>query len=207
MDRKLKWWETALLLAVLCSMAGGFWLRAEQRQLAQQVVRLHIVANSDSPEDQHRKLAVRDRVLEMAGQLCPPDADREAMVQVLEENLQQLNRAGQEVLEQQQCRHPVTASLERCWFPTKQYDGFALPAGEYLALRVVIGEGRGENWWCVAFPPLCLPAAGQTLEQAVQAGSFTREQAALVSEAEGYVLKFRSMELLGEFLHRLGLEG
>ena len=85
----------------------------------------------------------------------------------------------------------MTASLEECWFPTKEYEGFALPAGEYTALRVVIGAGEGQNWWCVAFPPLCLGAASETVDQAAQAGLFTQAD-------EGYVLKFKSLELLGE---------
>ncbi len=68
----------------------------------------------------------------------------------------------------------MTARLERCWFPTKEYDGFALPAGEYTALRVAIGEGQGQNWWCVAFPPLCLEAASETVDEAAAAGYFSR---------------------------------
>ena len=93
----------------------------------------------------------------------------------------------------------MSASLEECWFPTKEYDGFALPAGNYTALRVIIGEGKGQNWWCVAFPPLCLGAASETVDQALEAGYFTPEQGALVTGGgEGYVLKFKAMELLGE---------
>ena len=73
---------------------------------------------------------------------------------------------------------------------------FALPAGEYTALRVVIGEGAGQNWWCVAFPPLCLGAASETVEEAAQAGRFTDDQAALMTgETQGYVLKFKAIEL------------
>ena len=205
MDRKLKWWETGLLLALLCAMAGSVWLQREQTQLAGQVIRLHVVAHSDSRTDQRQKLAVRDRVLELAGQLCPSGTDREEMEQILRDHLGELARAGKEVLEQQDCTHPVTASLEPWWFPTRQYEDFALPAGEYMALRIVIGEGKGETWWCVAFPPLWLPGAGQTVEQAQRNGFLTPEQAALVAGQEGYVLKFKSMELLGELLHRLRL--
>ena len=93
----------------------------------------------------------------------------------------------------------VTASLTRCWFPTKAYNGFALPAGEYEALRIVIGAGEGHNWWCVAFPPLCTGAASETVDTARAAGLFTDGQARLVTgDGGGYVLKFKSMELLGE---------
>ena len=113
--------------------------------------------------------------------------------------LGELAQAGQSAVEAAGYDYPVTASLEKCWFPTKEYDGFALPAGEYIALRVVIGEGAGQNWWCVAFPPLCLGAASGTVDEAAAAGYFSEDQAALITEEnQGYVLKFRSMELLGE---------
>ena len=106
---------------------------------------------------------------------------------------------GQSAVEAAGYSYPVTASLERCWFPTKEYDGFALPAGEYTALRIVIGAGEGQNWWCVAFPPLCLGAASDTVEDAAAAGYFSQDQAALITEEDqGYVLKFKSMELLGQ---------
>ena len=159
MDRKLKTWELALMLGVLMAVVAGGWLGQEQRELADSVIRFHVIANSDSEADQALKLAVRDRVLD----------------------------------------YPVTAQLTDCWFPTKEYEGFALPAGSYTALRVTIGEGKGQNWWCVAFPPLCLGAASETVDQALEAGHFTPEQGALVTGAdEGYVLKFKAMEWLGE---------
>ena len=110
-----------------------------------------------------------------------------------------LAEAGRAAVEEAGHDEPVTAGIEECWFPTKEYEGFSLPAGNYTALRVVIGAGEGENWWCVAFPPLCVGAASQTLEQVAQAGYFTPEQAALVTGEEGgYILKFKGMELLGQ---------
>ena len=115
----------------------------------------------------------------------------------MEGQLGVLAAAGRAVVEEQGYDYPVTAQLTDCWFPTKEYEGFALPAGNYTALRVTIGEGKGQNWWCVAFPPLCLGAASETVEQALEAGYFTPDQGALVT-GEGYVLKFKALELLGE---------
>lgn len=199
MDRRLKRWELALMAGVLLTLAAGSWLGREQAELADRVIRFHVIANSDSREDQTLKLAVRDRVLTVAEGLYPQNATLEQAQRALEENLTALAAAGQAVVEEQGYRYPVTAQLTRCWFPTKEYQGFALPAGEYNALRVVIGEGEGQNWWCVAFPPLCLGAASETVDQATRAGCFTQDQACLVTgESEGYVLKFKGMELLGE---------
>jgi stage II sporulation protein R len=199
-DRHLKRWELALMFGLLCGLLGGFWLDQEQAQLADRVIRFHVIANSDSAEDQALKLRVRDRVLAETEIFYPENATLEEAKAALEAHLEDLAAAGQEVLVESGRNELVTAHLEQCWFPTKEYDGFALPAGEYTALRVVIGEGQGQNWWCVAFPPLCLEAASETVEEAAAAGYFSPGQAALITEEDrGYVLKFKAMELLGEW--------
>lgn len=199
MDRCLKKWELALIFGVLCALMTGSWLSGEQQALEERVIRLHVIANSDSPRDQALKLAVRDRVLARAETLYPADTSREEAMEILSRHLPQLAQAGRDVVEEWGEKQTVTARVERCWFPTKEYDGFALPAGEYTALRIVIGQGEGQNWWCVAFPPLCLGAASESVEEAAQAGSFTADQAALMTGADQrYVLKFKSMELLGQ---------
>ena len=205
MDRKLKAWELVLIAGVLCALVLGSWLGQEQRELADGVIRFHVIANSDSQEDQALKLAVRDSVLAVTEGIYPDGATLEEARAALENNLSLLAQAGRETVEAWGRDYSVTASLEETWFPTKEYDGFSLPAGEYTALRIVIGEGDGQNWWCVAFPPLCLGAASETVDTAEAAGDFTPEQAALVTETDGgYVLKFKGMELLGELHHLLG---
>ena len=197
MDRKLKRWELALMLGLLVAVIGGSWLGREQQALADSVIRFHVIANSDSEADQALKLAVRDGVLVKAEEIYPENATLEQAREALEGQLGVLAAAGRAVVEEQGYDYPVTAQLTDCWFPTKEYEGFALPAGNYTALRVTIGEGKGQNWWCVAFPPLCLGAASETVEQALEAGYFTPDQGALVT-GEGYVLKFKALELLGE---------
>ena len=161
MDRKLRRWELALMLGAALALVLGAWLGGEQRSLAGRVVRLHVIANSDSARDQALKLAVRDGVLSRAEALYPPEATLDQARAALADHLDELAAAGQAVVDAQGGTDRVTAQLTRCWFPTKTYDGFALPAGEYEALRVVIGDGRGQNWWCVAYPPLCLGAASR----------------------------------------------
>ena len=199
MERKLNCWELALLLGLLVTLCTGAWLGREQAELAGQVIRLHVIANSDSREDQVLKLEVRDRILERAQELYPEHATLTEARAALEESLSELSRIGEQTVKEAGYDYPVTAQLTQCWFPTKEYEDFALPAGDYTALRIVIGEGEGQNWWCVAFPPLCLGAASQSVEEAAQAGYFDTDQTALITGAsEGYVLKFKGMELLGE---------
>ena len=114
--------------------------------------------------------------------------------------LPRLAELGRRAVEEQGYDYPVSAALESHWFPTKTYDDFALPAGYYTALQIVIGAGEGENWWCVVFPPLCLDSVGQTVEQAAAAGRFSQKQTALITgETQGYVLKFKAVELWQRF--------
>lgn len=199
----LRRWELAALLALGGFLVLGVWLGGAHSALAGDVLRLHVLANSDSEEDQALKLAVRDRVLaEAAGYLAQAD-DRAQAERVLRAALDSLAQAGAEAVAQAGYDYPVAVSLERTWFPTREYDGFALPAGDYQALRVVIGAGAGRNWWCVVFPPLCLGAVSQPTEAAM--GALSDEELALITEeSDGYVLKFKLMELWDQWRRGLG---
>ncbi|MBE6973489.1 MAG: stage II sporulation protein R [Ruminococcaceae bacterium] len=200
MKYKLKRWEVALLTGFAVALLMGAWLDREQAALADRVIRLHVIANSDSEADQELKYQVRDRILTEAAALYQPGDGLQQVRRSMEDNLAMLARAGREVVEEQGYDYPVSASLERTWFPTKKYTDFALPAGNYTALRIVVGEGRGENWWCVAFPPLCLGSVSETVDEAAAAGNFTPEQVSLITgESGGYVIKFKAIELWEEF--------
>jgi len=178
-------------IALMC----GMYLDGEQSKLAEGVIRLHVVAHSDSQEDQQLKLAVRDRVLEYAAALYQDGDDLETARQRIESNLLYLAAEGHRAVEEMGYDYPVSAGLERTWFPTKTYMDFALPAGYYTALRIVIGEGGGQNWWCVVFPPLCLGSASETVEDAAAAGLFSQGQVALITgENQQYVIRFKAIE-------------
>ncbi|MFI3249682.1 MAG: stage II sporulation protein R [Eubacteriales bacterium] len=188
--------EISLLAGVIIAFSSVYWLSDGQEQLADGLIRLHVVANSDTTFDQDLKLVVRDQVLLAAEELYPEGASYDEISTILTTQLPHLQEVGQSVAGE----YPVTAELVELWFPTKVYENFSLPAGIYTALQVTIGEGEGENWWCVAYPPLCVGAASMTLEQAVEAGSFTNAELDLIT-GEGYVLKFKSIELLEEVKH------
>ena len=200
MKYKLKRWEVALLSGLLVAALMGTYLNREQAALADSVIRLDVIAHSDSRADQELKYQVRDRILTEAAALYQPGDDLRQVRKNMENNLDLLAQAGREVVEEQGYDYPVSARLERTWFPTKKYTDFALPAGNYTALRIVVGEGKGENWWCVAFPPLCLGSVSETVEEAAAAGNFTPEQVSLITgESGGYVVKFKVIELWEEF--------
>ncbi len=167
---KLHTWEAALLLAVAAALLWGACTLQRQDALGQKVIRLHVIANSDSEADQALKLRVRDRVLVLTEDILRQSGDMEEARQRLAEALPRLQQTAAEEIAAQGSRYTVSAGLEETEFPTREYDGFALPSGEYLALRVVIGEGAGKNWWCVVFPPLCTTAACDFQETAVSGG-------------------------------------
>ena len=204
MEKQFYRWELALMFGVVAVLLGGIWIQEEQQELADNMIRLHVIANSDSEEDQVLKLKVRDRILEEAQVVYDGCVSRGQVRHRMEEELERLEQAGAQVVAEHGYQYSVRAEMAQCWFPTKEYENFSLPAGEYTALRVVIGEGEGQNWWCVAFPPLCVGAASQTLEESVAVGAFTEEQAQLMTrQGNGYILKFKGMELLGGLRQRL----
>lgn len=147
-----------LLLAMLISPLAGFG--RDCGQVRQEVLRLHILANSDSAADQAVKLRVRDAVLERSGELFSAAGTLEEAQKAAEEHLPAIEETARRVLLEEGYAYPVKAELTRMYFDTREYDGTILPAGEYQALRLSIGEARGKNWWCVMFPPICVPAAG-----------------------------------------------
>lgn len=198
---KLHHWELALLLGVAVAAMLGAWLNVQQSDLADKVIRLHVIANSDSPADQALKLEVRDRILSEAGDLFSQGLSRDEAEKAITERLGDLATAGADVVGEEGYGYAVAASLEQdVWFPTKEYTDFALPAGDYTALRVVIGDGGGKNWWCVVFPPLCLGSVTETTAETAAAGGFSEDDISLITgENEGYVVKFKAMELWDEF--------
>ena len=192
--RGLHLWELALLAGLAAVLLTGALSLGEQTALSEKVVRLHVLANSDSQEDQELKLRVRDRVLAETEALLEASADRKDAEQRLTAALPELERLAAEEIAESGYDYPVSVRLEETAFPTRTYDGFTLPAGEYLALQVLIGAAEGQNWWCVVFPPLCTTAAADVPASALAAG-FDEEEVALVTEEnEGYVLKFKAME-------------
>ncbi len=198
--------ELALGLGLAAALIWGNVSLHRQQALADRVVRLHILANSDSEEDQALKLQVRDRVLDRAAEILTESADRAAAEHALRAALPELESLAADEIALRGYDYPVTAELADTAFPTREYDGFALPAGRYLALRLVIGAGEGHNWWCVVFPPLCT-AVSSDLAQTAMAAGLTEDDVQLITESEsGYVLKFKSIELWESLRARLAPE-
>lgn len=197
-------WRRVLALFVACLVCTALWAEATQVRLASQVIRLHVLANSDSEEDQALKLEVRDRVLETTSALLAGETEPQAAAILLDQHLDDIAQTAAQEISAQGHDDRVEVRLEQTWFPTRQYQGISLPAGNYLALRVLIGAAEGHNWWCVVFPNLCLPAVS---ERALEASTLTPGQISLLQEEEtSYVFRFKALELWQSLKHRL-MEG
>ena len=192
--RHLRRWELALLIGAAVFLLTGALALGTQARLADRVVRLHVLANSDSEADQALKLQVRDVVLDRAEALLSQARDRTEAEALLREHLPDFQQVAAAEITAAGYDYPVSVELEDTRFPTREYDGFTLPAGEYLALRVLIGAAEGQNWWCVVFPPLCTAASADVPAAALEAG-LTEDQVGLITgENDGYVLKFKVVE-------------
>ena len=183
-----------LFLALL--FLGLLWAAREEalgRAAAEKLIRLHVLAASDSEADQARKLLVRDALLAEAAPLLEGCSSAEEAEQALGRALPELQAAAESALRAAGSAETVSLTLGRHAFTSRDYDFFSLPAGQYRALRAVIGSGDGKNWWCVVFPPLCLAASEEEEEEAFAV--FSPAEKRLVT-GRGRVLKFRVLEWL-----------
>lgn len=194
-------------LALVCVLIYGAFLLGgvmeDRAALSEDVVRLHVVAASDSEEDQAVKLQIRDAVVEeLSGALEGMTTVGEAK-EYLAEHLDDIQEIANAVLERAGFPDTVQVSLEQEAFDTRVYDTFTLPAGVYEALRIVVGEGEGKNWWCVVFPKLCMSATGDEFAAAAVGGGFSDTLTKTVQGEKGYEVRFFILDCLGRLQNLL----
>ena len=168
-----------------------------EEEIYDNMIRLHVLANSDSPEDQELKLKVRDAVLEEAEKISCTGPG-EAYIKA-KDSLGVLKTAAESKIREEGYSYSVDVVLGEEKYPERDYDGFALPSGTYTSLRVLIGDAAGKNWWCVLYPPLCTAAATEREEVFIAAG-FTKGQYETITETENkrYRVKFKIVEIIKE---------
>lgn len=169
-----------------------------------EVIRLHVLANSDTDEDQTLKLKVRDAVLTEVGEMLSGCADRDAALAILSapEGLSRLSARARETVSSEGYDYGVNVTLSEERYPRKSYEALCFPAGTYTSLRVQIGEAEGKNWWCVLFPKLCLGAATVSNEEAFVEAGFTPEQYKIVTDTDDpeYEIKFKILEIIEDLV-------
>lgn len=169
---------------------------AEDAEIYEKTLRLHVVANSDSDADQQVKLKVRDGVLAILGDQLDGAEDRAEAERIVKENEDAILKRARDILQSEGMSDEVSLALTEEYYPRKEYEGVRLPAGRYLSLQIKLGESRGQNWWCVLFPTLCTSSA-KPEDELVDAG-FTVGQIRLITDSDSprYKIKFRLLEFL-----------
>lgn len=178
----------ALIFSMIFSLAG---FEAKCNELKNNILRLHIIANSDSEEDQSIKLEIRDKLLTASEGLFESAGNKEQAIKLVNENSDIFSDAAQTVLKEYGKNQSVSIDVGKAYFDTREYENFTLPAGEYDAVRVLIGKAEGKNWWCIMFPSMCIPAAENEhkLTEAVD-----RKSAEIAENAPHYEMRFKIVE-------------
>lgn len=173
---------SAMLIAVVPTEADA--------AIYKDTVRLHILAPSDNVEDQTLKLKIRDKVLAKYSSLLSETRSCDEAKNKIRNSEQLIQSDCEEWIREEGYDYPVSVKLTYEWYETREYSDFMLPAGEYASLKIIIGEGEGQNWWCVMYPPLCLDAAISKNEE-----KYTDEEYKLISKS-GYRIKFKLLEVV-----------
>ncbi len=167
------------ILAVITASFSGFAAQCEE--LPQEVLRLHILANSNSDEDQTLKYQLRDYIIEDMNEIFKDFEMLQDAVSEVSHKINQISEKAEGFVHGQGFDYAVKAELCEMYFTTRVYENITMPAGNYMALRIIIGEGEGQNWWCVLFPPLCLPACAGKKDEAF----FSEEISRLIEQGGG----------------------
>lgn len=192
--------ERGVLFGLVCAILLSFArFEAKCQELRDGVLRLHILANSDSTADQQLKLKVRDKILEVTASEFQSAGNIDDAIIIANGNMDKIIDAAKEVIAKEGYSYSVSADVEENFFENREYDDFTLPAGVYNSLTVRIGCAQGHNWWCVVFPGICLPAAQKsTLKNAVSTGS-----AKVAKNASKYKMGFKTVEIYEKIKYKI----
>ncbi len=184
--------ELGILCGLLCSVILSLTsFNAKCDGLRAGVLRLHIIANSDSAADQAVKLAVRDKILEETGAVFEGCDSIDDAITVAEADIEKIEETARKVLCEQGFGYSASVQIGDSFFETREYETFTLPAGTYKSLIVKLGNAQGKNWWCVVFPTVCLPAAADT-----ELSDGTDKKCAEIAEnPDRYIMRFKAVEI------------
>lgn len=192
--RKLRIIITSFFCFVIFLSLWAVIPSAKECEIYNSTIRLHVLANSDSERDQEVKLKVRDALLEHISKY-ESDSKEQTLMMIASER-EYLEELAEQTLEKEGIIDTVSIKIGKEEYPRRDYEGFSLPAGEYTSVRVVIGEGKGQNWWCVLFPPLCTAQAIEYDDEAYISAGLTKEQYYMITGNSGeYEIKFKLLEI------------
>ena len=174
-----------------------------EANIYEDTIRLHILANSDSREDQELKIVVRDGVLNEFGERLRLAGSFDAAEKLCEDIIPEIEKYAESIIREAGYSYDVNIKLGEEWYETRDYDGFSLPCGYYTSLRILIGEGKGQNWWCVMYPPLCTELASESAPADDGLIDYTKEEMILISSGK-YNIKFKILEDLSRVFAKNG---
>lgn len=192
--------EISLLIAlILCGILNINAFSEQCDNIRNKMLRMHVIANSDTDEDQALKLQVRDAVLSAGNEIFDGSVTSNEAKDKIAPYIKYLESVALETIKNKGYDYDVKITVEKEYFNTRTYDNsITLPAGYYTAVKVVIGEGKGQNWWCVMFPPMCLPTATAECEISEV---LTDVETEIVTESEKYKIRFKIVEFLEEIFN------
>lgn len=193
--------KIAKILCTCIILLTPLWLLsviADRQTLSQNLIRLHVVADSDSEADQNIKLQVRDAITASLQPAMADLQDTQQAQEYLRNHLAELEQIANQTLKEAGSQDQAAVTLEEEAFPVRHYDTFSLPSGVYQSLRITIGEGQGQNWWCVVFPSLCLPAAGEDFSDTAAGAGFSEGLGSTLQGEQPYQVRFFLLDLLGK---------
>lgn len=199
--KNLKTWQLAVSIALIVSVAFSICrFSASCAKIRGSVLRLHILANSDTESDQALKLKVRDSIIEKSAHVFDGVTSESEAIAAASENLSLLQEIAENEITTQGYDYPVKVEVGPSQFNTRVYDTVTLPAGEYMAVRVLIGEAQGKNWWCVMFPQMCLPAASETkeLEEVLEEDTID-----ITTNSQKYEVRFKIVDVFEGFRQKV----
>ena len=188
---------TNILLILCVTLVIALMPTEKEGAIYQDTVRLHILANSDGKEDQALKLAIRDKLLEKYGQRLGNIETTEGAIERIEALSLDIERDVNKWIGECGEDYRCEIRLGREWYETREYEDFTLPCGYYTSLQILLGEGDGQNWWCVMYPPLCLDLATEDAPSDDAVINYTEEETRLITK-NGYNVKFKILELISE---------
>ena len=191
MKKIITWSFITLVLTLIVAVVPT---DAEAR-IYEDTVRLHILAASDSEEDQELKYALRDALLNRYSDVLSENTDADGATERLTELLPDIEKFSEQFVSERGYSYDVRAVIGTEWYDTRDYNDFSLPMGYYTSLRIIIGEGTGKNWWCVMYPPLCTDIATGGAPSKDALGEYSSEERTLISGGK-YKLKFKSLEII-----------
>ena len=195
----------SFLLLLYTFINSVSYAEAVSTDIAESVFRLHVIANSDSKEDQNLKYIVRDNLIQYMNSICKDCKSKQEAISIVEENKNQFKEIALDTIKEQGYSYDVNINIGNFKFPTKNYGDISLPTGYYDALRVEIGEAKGQNWWCVMFPPLCFVDISSGVvpddSKEIMKENLSEEEFALISDKSTSEIqfKFKLLEFFNNF--------